>query len=386
MGTSHGGTELETSETRSRRPRTWGARSSTWAVLGAATLLCTVGCRRAAPPAERIAPRVQTVTVRERSKTHELRLSATIDADRTTALAFSQPGSVEAVLVREGDQVKRGQALARLGSASFRDALGIAQAKAAQAEDAYARLAPMHENKTLPEIKWVEVETGRQQARLAVSLAQKNVDDAILRAPEDGTVARRSVEVGASALPGVPVLTLVHSKTLLAVAPVSETQISSVRVGLPATIHVSAVSQTTAGTVREIGVVADPLTRTYPVKIELEKVGDVRVGMVAEVHVRQEGDGKEVIAPPAAIRIDERGATYVYTVGPDDVAHRKPVTVVGFAGNDTAIMGSLSEGERVVVSGTPMLADGLKVRPSVEVASGDARGDASPSSPAGGAP
>ena len=261
-------------------------RSHRKALAAVLAALVLVGCHRSAlppppPPVVQVARAVRTDSARD------LRLSGTIEAERSTALSFAIPGTVAEVLVQEGEVVARGQILARLSAASYRDALAIAQAKADQAEDAARRMEPMHRNRTLPDVKWVEVETGLEQARRALSIAEKTLDDANLRAPADGIVARRNAEPGATAAPGIPVFILVQTRTVLATAPVPEMQVSRIRKGQAARVVVSALDREFTGIVREIGAVADPLTRTYPIKVAVSNPdGALRVGMVAEVHVR----------------------------------------------------------------------------------------------------
>lgn len=277
-------------------------------------------------------------------------------------LSFSILGTVEQVLVEEGQSVKRGQVVARIAARSYQDALGIARVKANQAEDAYRRLKPMADNKTLPEIKFVEVQSGLEQARLSVSMAAKNVQDSTLRAPEAGLVAKRSVEPGSSVAPGVPVITLVQTQTVFATVPVPETQIAQVKKGDLARVTVTALQRTFAGTVREIGVVAEPLTRSYAVKVALDnREGLLRVGMVADVELSQPLNSKVVAVPPEAVRIDETGATYVFVVQNQRVLQQRKVSVVGYVGEGAAIAQGLSPDELVVVSGTPMLADSMVV-------------------------
>jgi membrane fusion protein, multidrug efflux system len=227
-------------------------------------------------------------------------------------------GTVEAVLVQEGEAVTCGQVLARLSPGLYRDALAIAQAKADQAEDAARRMEPMHRNRTLPDIKWVEVETGLEQAHHSLSIAQKNADDTSLRAPDDGLVVRRNAEPGTTAAPGMPVLTLVQTRTVLATAPVPEMQVSRIRNGQAARVAVSALGRQFTGTVREIGAVADPLTRTYAIKVAVSNPdGDLRVGMVAEVYVRSDDATSAVVVPREAVRVDETGTPCVYIVAPE---------------------------------------------------------------------
>ena len=292
----------------------------------------------------------------------ELHLSGTIEAERSTGLSFAVPGTVREVLVQEGAPVTRGEALARLDPQAFQDALGIAQAKADQAQDAYRRLDPMHRNGTVPDVKWVEVETGLRQAQLALAMAQKNADDTVLRAPEAGVVARRSAEPGATAAPGIPAFVLVQSRVVLGTAPVPEQEVGGVQKGQPARVTVAALGRSFEGTVREIGVSADPLTRTYPVKVAIANAdGSLRVGMVAEVILRQEAVARAVAVPPEAVRLDEAGKPCVYVLGGGDTLRRRSVEVSGYAGERLALARGVEAGERVVVSGTPMLADGMRV-------------------------
>jgi RND family efflux transporter MFP subunit len=320
------------------------------------------GCRTDAlaplPP-----PVVETAAVERVDSARDLRMSGTIAADRTTPLSFAVPGTVEAVLVDAGQTVRRGQVLARLTPVSYEAALGIAVAQAERAEDVFRRLEPMHRNRTVPEVRWVEAQTSLEAARHAVEIARKNLDDAMLRAPEDGVVARRLTEPGATTAPGIPAFELVQTQVVRAIAPVPENQIGRIHVGQAARVAVAALGREFAGEVYEIGVLADPLTRTYPVKITVANDdGALRVGMVVDVSVPLPGDAPALVVPREAIRIDERGAACVFVVGADEKVARRHVEVIGFLGERTAVAAGLDEGERVVVSGTPMLADGATVR------------------------
>jgi multidrug efflux pump subunit AcrA (membrane-fusion protein) len=86
--------------------------------------------------------------------------------------------------------------------------------------------------------------------------------------------------------------------------------------------------------------------------------GVLRVGMVVDSFLPLPGDAPALVVPREAVRIDERGVACVFVLRPDD----KVVEVLGFVGERTALAGGVEEGERVVVSGTPMLADGVTVR------------------------
>ena len=320
------------------------------------------GCRSEAvaplPP-----PVVETAAVERTGSARDLRISGTLEAERSTVLSFAVPGTVEQVFFDVGQTVKRGQVIARLTSTSFNSALGIATAENRRADDAYRRFEPMHRNGTVPEVKWVEAQTGLDSSRHAVELARKNLSDSVLRAPENGTIARRSIEPGSTVGPGTPAFVLVQTQIVRAVAPVPEAHVAQIRVGQPARVTVAALGREFTGTVYEIGVMADPLTRTYPVKITLANPDDVlKVGMVIDAFVPLPGQAPALIVPREAVRIDERGSACVFVVGPDQKVQRRKVEVIGYVGEKTALSSGVEAGDQVVVSGTPMLADGVTVR------------------------
>lgn len=349
---------------RSTKPSHNGPQSP--AILSCITVsiaatICLLGCRPAAPSV-RQAPVVRVAEATISQTGLELRLSGTIEPDRSTNLSFAVVGTIREVLVSEGAVVERGQILARLDGHSYEDALAIAQAKTDQAQDAYRRMEPMHKNGTIPEIKWVEVESGLRQVQHSLSLARKNLEDTVLRAPEAGIIAKRNAEVGANVAPGLPTFILIQSRVVLATAALPEREAGSARPGQPARVVVGALKRSFSGTIREVGVTADPLTRTYPVKVEVENPdGILSVGMVADVYLRQESANALVTVPPEAVRLDEDGKTYVYILT-DGVVNHRSVEVAGYSAERLAIMRGLAAGEQVVISGTSMLSDGIRVR------------------------
>jgi len=310
---------------------------------------------------ERAAPVVKVARIAASDSAQDLVVSGQMDAATSVAVSFGTLGSVERVLASEGQKVSKGQILAVLDEGYLRDQLAIAKAKSDQAEDAWKRMEPMHRSGSLPDIKWVEVETGRDQARSSVSMAQRNLDDALLKSPLTGIVSRRAIEPGERAQPGVSAFTVVDTRTMLATLSIPEKDISQIRSGMAARVDVQAVGRKLTGKVKEVGVAADPFTRTYKVKVEVANPdGALRVGMLAQVRLAVPGRKGTPIAPVASLLVDERDGKYVWILT-DSVIHRRGVRIGALLQEGIAIDSGLAVGETVVVSGTPMLSEGLRV-------------------------
>ncbi|MEN9306744.1 MAG: hypothetical protein RL173_676 [Fibrobacterota bacterium] len=329
--------------------------------IGICGLLLTAGCHDRQAQLGRVAPVVQVARIVGSDSAQDLVVSGQLDAATSVAVSFATLGSVERVLASEGQKVTKDQILAVLDEGQLRDQMAMAKAKADQAEDAWKRMEPMHRSGSLPEIKWVEVETGRDQARSSVSMARRNLDDALLKSPMTGIVSRRAIEPGERAQPGVSAFTVVDTRTMLATLSIPEKDISSIRPGMVARVEVDAVGQKLTGKVKEVGVAADPFTRTYKVKVEVANPGGaLRVGMLARVRLAVPGRQGTPIAPVAALLVDERDSKYVWTLT-DTVIHKRGVRIGALLQEGIAIDSGLAVGETVVVSGTPMLSEGMHV-------------------------
>ena len=180
------------------------------------------------------------------------RFSGTVEEANSTSLSFSIMGTVKTVHVGLGDRVAKGQLIATVDPLSMQSSYDAAKASLEQAEDAYRRMKELYDKGSLPEIKWVEVQSKLQQAKSMEEVARKNLDDCKLYAPFSGIISEKMAEVGQNIMPGLPVVKLVTANQLKVKIAVPETEIAAIATGQKATITVSALNgRVFAGTVTE---------------------------------------------------------------------------------------------------------------------------------------
>jgi multidrug efflux pump subunit AcrA (membrane-fusion protein) len=166
--------------------------------LAGATILLHA-CKKAEQvKQEKIIP-VKVMSVGLSDKSNSRNYTGTVEESTAISLGFSSLGTVEQVFVSEGQRVQKGQLLAILNSASAQSSLDAVQATLSRAQNAYDRMVKLHDNGSLPDIKFVEVESGLQQTKSMAAIARKNLDDCKLYAPRSGVIATRS-----KALPPIP--------------------------------------------------------------------------------------------------------------------------------------------------------------------------------------
>ena len=187
-----------------------------------------------------------------------------VEESVSVPVSFLTTGQVVKVYVTEGQKVKKGQLLAELNSSNYQSMYDMSLAKEKQAEDAFTRLSVLYKKGSLPEIKYIEIQTGVEQARSATQITLKNLNDCKLYAPMSGIIGKRSIEPGMGILPGISVMTLVKIDKVFIKVSVPENEISKIRTGQKAKISVAALdNEQFEGTIEEKGVMASPLSHTY---------------------------------------------------------------------------------------------------------------------------
>jgi RND family efflux transporter MFP subunit len=287
----------------------------------------------------------------------------TIEESVSTPLNFSVTGTVGAVYVSEGASVRKGQLLAVLSNANLQQALQMAQATEKRAQDAYDRLSEIYRKGSLPAIKFVEVETALEQARAATEIARKNLGDCRLYAPASGVISHRAIEPGSNFIPGATAFTLVDIRKVYVRTPVPEKEIGTIRSGQKATITVTALNDREfRGTTEEIGVIANPVSHTYAVKIAVDNPQMLlRPGMVCRVTLEEPSQAAGIVVPLDVVQVDGQGHKSVFVRDSSGRALQKPVTTGGLSGNGVIITQGLSRGDELIVEGYQKISNGTLV-------------------------
>ncbi|MCD7900618.1 MAG: efflux RND transporter periplasmic adaptor subunit [Bacteroides sp.] len=306
---------------------------------------------------------VKVVDVKTSEIGYQQNYVGTVEETFSSLLSFEVTGNVSDIYVREGQKVYKGQLIACLNKATFQNSHDIALSTLKQAEDAYNRMKTLYENNSLPEIKWIEIQTSLQQAKSMESIARKSLNDCSLHAPFSGVISDRNIEAGTNVMPGMPAFKLVTVNKVKIKIAVPEKEISHTHIGQTADIKIAALeNRQVSGRVSEKNVAANPLSHTYEVKIALDNPdGDLMPGMVCHVNINPEQSEEDMIVVPAnAIQVNHTGEGFVWLV--ENNRARKRIVKTGRLSDDGVIItGGLTIGEQVIVEGNQKVSEGIKV-------------------------
>jgi len=304
--------------------------------------------------------KVKVETIQTIKGISDLHYSGTIEPLQTIPLSFEGIGTVENVFVQEGDMVKKGQKLATIDKADNVSLSSATVAKYKQAKDAYNRLKSVYEQGSLPEIKWVEIETSLKEAESQMQLAESSIKKCTMRAPADGMVGKRNVEPGQSSVSLKNPIELVKIETILVKISVAENEISKIKKGQKATFSISALNgKTFEGTVSNVGVVANEISRTYDVKIMAKNPHyEIKPGMVCDVNLNTNIEKNLTFVSNNAVSKDSEGKNYVYVVSSDKKHVNKQLVKLGYyQNNGIEVINGLNPGQLVVSEGKEKLSD-----------------------------
>lgn len=304
---------------------------------------------------------VSTVEVKKQHVAANLRYSGTIEAFQTIPLSFETTGTINSVLVESGDEVKKGQLLATLDATDSKNMYQITLAKYQQAKDAYDRLKVVYEKGSLPEIKWIEMQTNLDQAKSSLEISKNNLDKCNLFSPVNGLVGSRNIEPGMYSLNiGSSPFELVDIKRVYVKISVPENELAKIQKGMKAQFLVSALNgETFEGVISNISPVADLISRTYEAKILVDNPEQtLKPGMVCDVNLEQTTDKDMILIPYQSVTKDADEKAYVFVVDPNEKKVKKQEVKTGqYYGSDLEILSGLAQGQIVVNEGKEKLSD-----------------------------
>lgn len=345
------------------------------AVAGLVLIALVGACAR--EPAPALPPRlVATQVAGAAAIGGEADYSGEIRPRQETALSFRIGGKLVERSVEVGQSVRPGQILARLDASDVGLNASAARATLAAAESDLAFARAEHErysdlrarnfvSQAALDAKAAALTAARgkmEAASAQAGLARNQSAYASLAADAAGVVSAVLAEAGQVVAAGQPVLRIARPGEMEVAISVPENRVAQLRAGDGARISLWAESGPGyAGRVREIAPMADPVTRTYAVRISLLEPGPaVRLGMTANVRLRHAGPA--ALRLPATALFQQDGRPAVWVVGADQTLALRPVEVASFAEDGVLVSAGVQAGERIVTAGVHKLTAGEKVR------------------------
>jgi len=328
------------------------------------------------PEPEPIRPvRVTTVESREGGET--VSLTGQVEAQEEVNLSFRVGGRMIERSVNVGDQVRAGQVVARLESDTPRNALRSARAeltavraRLVEAQNNFERHRSLLDRGFITRAMFDQAEQAFRSAQAQVdsvqaqvNIAETQLGYANLISDSSGTVTARRAEPGEVVGPGQPIIQLARQGGRDAVFDVPARVLQTAPANAEVVVVLSSDPKVrTTGRVREVAPQADPVTRTFKVRIGLnDPPAAMRLGSTVTGSV-QLGAGPGIEIPASALTsANQRPAVWVLDPASNTVSLRN-IEVLRYDLVRVAVAEGLQPGDIVVTAGVQTLRPGQQVR------------------------
>lgn len=301
-------------------------------------------------------PRVKIETVRTRTVEQTYEFTATVEANVTNNIAPSMSVRIDRILVEVGDNVSKGQIVARM------DQTGVLQSdvQLQNYKIEFERTDELYKVGGASRSEW-------DARKVALDVAQAAYDDLVknttLTSPISGVVTARNYDNGDMYSQGSPVLVVEQLAPVKLKINVSETLFKYIRNGMDVTFKLDVYGdEEFHGRVSLVYPTVDPQTRTFPVEITIPNADRrVRPGMFARVTISM-GNEERVVAPDLSIvKQAGSGERYVYVYDNGTVVFKR-VELGRRLGDEYEVISGVNDGEQVIVTGLNRLTNGAKVQ------------------------
>ena len=330
-------------------------------------LLMSVGCGSKEEPATAVvsaAPEttIQGAVVEIKTGQVPIRVEVTgqVRPIFQATLSSRIQGTIDQLLVREGTQVVKGQTLIQLDRRDVQGDLARASAEVENTKAQFNRMKLLYGQEAVSK---QEVENATRAFKVADAnrkTALTQLSYTVVKAPFDGVITEKKVEVGEMASPGQPLLKMEDPLQLRLEATVAEGDLKSVSGGDTIPVVIDALSgQALTGVVSQILPAGDPQTHTFMVKVDLPQTSGLKTGMFGRFQL-DKGTHQTILVPDSAI-VERGELTSVFVVGSDQISRLRWIKVGRRFDIQTEILSGVNVGERALLDGARGI-DGAAVK------------------------
>ncbi|RLA49783.1 MAG: hypothetical protein DRQ98_13680 [Gammaproteobacteria bacterium] len=317
------------------------------------------------PDLKRNTPLVTTILVEHKTFKHYFDVHGKAEAKKNAVLFPSAPGNVRAVLVSEGQQVRKGQMLIDLDSDLISKQLDEVEANYELAKTTYERQKKLWDQNIGSEMQYLQAKSRKDALEASLETLREQERMQQIRAPFNGQVDEIFMNLGEMASPQLPIVRMVDLADMHLEADVSEAHINRTHVGDPVLVKFESLGIEFNSTIDHKGQVINPNNRSFKIWVSIPK-GEYSIlpNALGKVKIRDHEQDSATVVPTRLIQEDGAGRSFVYKLEKNDGVPRAKKVFVNrlmsykgesllengndnWKGNDILI----DEGARLVVDG-----------------------------------
>ena len=277
--------------------------------------------------------------------------TAPIEAFAEADVIAKVEGEIREVLVEEGDEVEKGQILARLDGDRLRLELNESRARLRKMQRDFERNKDLREKGLLSEGDYEKLQYDLESLQASYNLASLELDYTQVRAPISGVISERYIKLGNTIRVNDPLYRVTSFDPLVAYLHVPEREYQQISADQPVAIDIDALADMEIlASVTRVSPIVDPETGTFKITIELrDESRRIKPGMFGRMSIVYDRHENVLQVPRSAV-MEEMGIESVYVVEDDKAVRR--IVQTGYGENGMIeITEGLDDSDNVITVG-----------------------------------
>jgi membrane fusion protein (multidrug efflux system) len=313
-------------------------------------------------------PLITTFSVEEGLFEHYVELQGNVSTKQNIVIYPEYAGTLLTVYVKEGQNVTKGQVLAKIDDGGLSQQLAQLKIQTALAKTTFERQERLWNQKIGSEIQYLQSKATYEAQQQAVNQFQQQIGKTVVRAPFSGTIDDVITDQGSVVAPGQsPLFRIVNLNDMYIETEVPETYISNVSIGKEVLVDFPVLGKTMNAKVRQTGDFINPANRTFKVEVAIPNTdGNIKPNLTAKLKINDYTNAKAILIPQSIISENAEGQQYVYTITNknEGVAKAKRVIIKTgkTQGDFIEVLSGLENGNEIIQEGARSVKDNQEVK------------------------
>lgn len=316
---------------------------------------------------DRNVPLVTTITANTTQFNHFLDLQGSVETKQNLVLTPEIGGILKQVFIKEGDNVSKGQVLARIDDGGLAQQKAQLQIQADLAKTTFERQKRLWDEKIGSEIQYLSAKSNYEALQESVNQINQQLGKTNIRAPFSGVIDDVITEQGSVVAPGqTPLIRIVNLSDMYITTDIPESYITTITEGKNVEVAFPILGKTMNTKVRQTGNFINPANRTFKVEIAVpNKDKSIKPNLTARLKINDYTSEKAILIPQGIISENANGDQYIYILETKDnnrSAKQVIITTGKTQGDSIEVLSGLSAGDKIINEGARSVKNGQTVR------------------------
>jgi len=315
-------------------------------------------------------PLITTFTVKAATFTHFIELQGNVQTKQNVLIYPEMPGILKSVLVKEGQQVIKGQALATIDDGGMSQQLAQLNANAQLAKTTYERQKRLWNQKIGSEIQFLQAQTSYEAQKSAVNQLKSQLEKATINAPFSGIIDNIFKERGTVVAPGMgsEIFRILNLSNMYIETDVPETYIGNITENKDVEVSFPVLGETLNSKIRQVGNYINPNNRSFKIEIGVPNLnGKVKPNLTAKLKLNDYTNKNALLIPQSIISENSKGEQFIYIVkdkkeNDEAIAERLIIETGKTQGDFIEVTKNLLANAEVVMEGARSVNNGQVVK------------------------